>query len=288
VVERTLARLRLGDVPVVDYLDGTGLDPFLSPRPYLHPVRTLAGTVVTDALPADHRWHLGISMALQDVDGWNLWGGPTYVHGRGYVHRDDHGRIVHIGFDELGPEGFTEQLHWLSPAAELLLTEERRVRARVVARGWELEIVTALTNPTERPVRLGSPATNGRPGAGYGGLFWRLPPTRTPDVRTPAGTGEQATHGTPAPWIVWTDADAGFTLAITGVDDATRADPWFVRVGDYPGVGSQLAPRDPLVMPVGETATRGLRALVADGVLGVAVVERWSAEGADQGADQGT
>ena len=27
----------------------------------------------------------------------------------------------------------------------------------------------------DRPVRLGSPATNGREGAGYGGLFWRLP-----------------------------------------------------------------------------------------------------------------
>jgi Methane oxygenase PmoA len=133
----------------------------------------------------------------------------------GYVPRADHGWIAHTGFDELGPEGFTEQLHWLSPAGELLLTEERRVRARLDPRGWQLEIVTALTAPGDRPVRLGSPATNGRPGAGYGGVFWRLPP------------------------------------------------------------------------PGGETATRGLRALVADGVLGDADVEGWFSKGTDQGADQG-
>jgi Family of unknown function (DUF6807) len=43
--ERTLTTLRLGGVPVGAYRDGGGLDPTLSPRPYLHPVRTLAGTV---------------------------------------------------------------------------------------------------------------------------------------------------------------------------------------------------------------------------------------------------
>jgi hypothetical protein len=115
--ERTLARLRLGDVPVADEVDGSDLDPNLSPRPYLHPVRTLGGTVVTDALPADHRWHLGISVALQDVEGWNFWGGRTYVRGQGYVWRGDHGRIEHAGFARLG-DGLA-QLRARCPAALL-------------------------------------------------------------------------------------------------------------------------------------------------------------------------
>lgn len=265
--ERRLARLRLGGVAVADYVDGGGLDPFLSPRPYLHPVRTLGGRAVTDARPADHRWHLGVGVAVADVDGVNLWGGPTYVPGEGYLPRDDHGRIAHTGFAELGDDGFTQRLAWTSPTGHVLLTEERRIRARFVPAGWELELGTVLTNPTERPVRLGSPATRGRPGAGYGGLFWRLPPGRAVDVRTAATAGEQATHGTVAPWLVWTDREAGFTLALTGADDATRADPWFVRVAEYPGVGSQLAARDPLELPPGGALGRGLRALVADGVL---------------------
>ena len=110
-----LARLRLGGVPVADYADGSALDPALVPRPYLHPVRTLGGVVVTDARPPDHPWHLGLGVAVPDVGGANFWGGPTYVCGTGYVAREDHGRIVHTGFDELDDAGFVERLHWLAP-----------------------------------------------------------------------------------------------------------------------------------------------------------------------------
>ncbi len=67
-------------------------------RPYLHPVRTLAGTVVTDHQPLDHVWHLGVGVALQDVDGVNFWGGRTYTRAAGeYVWRPDHGSIVRTG-----------------------------------------------------------------------------------------------------------------------------------------------------------------------------------------------
>jgi hypothetical protein len=274
--ERTLTRLRLDGVPVADYVDGSELDPALSPRPYLHPARTLNGTLVTDALPADHRWHLGISVALQDVEGCNFWGGRTYVRGQGYVQRDDHGRIEHAGFAECDDTGFIERLRWLTPRRQVLLTEDRTLRARLVERGWELEIITTLTNATGQPVRLGSPATNGRAGAGYGGLFWRLPPAREPQVYTATGAGEPAVHNRVAPWLAWADRAAGFTLVFTGADEATRADPWFVRVEDYPGVGSQLAARDPLTLAPGDAATRGLRVLLADGVLDAETAQTWA------------
>jgi hypothetical protein len=274
--ERLLARLRLDGVPVADYVDGSELDPVLSPRPYLHPVRTLRGIVVTDAQPADHRWHLGICVALQDVDGWNFWGGRTYVRGQGYTWRGDHGRIEHAGFGHRGDSGFTEKLHWVTPQGERVLAEHRQVRARLAEWGWELDIVTTLSNATDRPIRLGSPATNGREGAGYGGLFWRLPPAREPLVRTADAAGENAVHNRVAQWLAWSDPVAGCTLVFTGTDSATRADPWFVRVENYPGVGSQLAARDPLTLPTGGAATRGLRALVADGVLGDGAAQAWA------------
>jgi len=275
-VEPILARLRVGGMPVADYVDGGGLDPDLSPRPYLHPVRTLGGTPVTDALPADHRWHLGASVAIQDVDGWNFWGGPTYVRDEGYVARDDHGRVEHAGFTRRDDDGFTERLHWHTPRGEVLLAEHRTVRARPAGPGWELDLVTTLANATDRPLRLGSPATNGRPGAGYGGLFWRLPPAPDPHVYTPAAAGENAVHDAVAPWLAWADPAAGRTLVFTGTDAATRADPWFVRVSDYPGVGSQLAARDPVIIPAGGTLTRGLRTLLADGVLADGAVRAWA------------
>ena len=274
--ERLLARLRLDGMPVADYADGSELDLILSPRPYLHPVRTLGGILVTDAQPADHRWHLGISVALQDVGGWNFWGGRTYVRGQGYVWRDDHGRIEHAGFEQLGDDGFTERLHWLSAHGELLLTERREVKARLAECGWELRLVTVLTNAAARPIRLGSPATNGREGAGYGGLFWRLPPARTPHVYTATASGEHAVHNCTAQWLAWADRTAGFTLVFTAVNQATRDDPWFVRVEDYPGVGSQLAARDSLTLPPGGAATRGLRTLLADGTLDLRAAQAWA------------
>lgn len=276
MADPVLARLRVGGVVVADYVDGAGIDPTLAPRPYLHPVRTLGGTVVTDAGPADHPWHLGITVAVPDVDGWNLWGGPTYLRGEGYVARADHGRIRHVGFTDRGDDGFVETLHWISGRDEVLLVEERRVRARPVEPGWELELGTTLTNATGRPMRLAGPAANGRAGAGYGGLFWRLPPGE-PQVRTSLATGEQAVHGRPAAWLTWTDPARGVALAVAGTDDATRADPWFVRVADYPGIGSQLAGTDPLVLPPGRSTTRGLRALVADGALADDTLRAWAA-----------
>ena len=157
MAERTLARLRLDGRNVAEYVDGSGLEPVLAPRPHLHPVRTLGGRPVTDAGPADHRWHLGLSVALQDVDGCNFWGGPTYLRGRGYTWREDHGWIEHAGFAELGANGFGERLRWLGPGGRPLLTERRRVRARLVEPGWELEISTALTNAAGRALVLGAP-----------------------------------------------------------------------------------------------------------------------------------
>ena len=61
-------------------------------------------------------------------------------------------------------------------------------------------------------------------------------------------------------------------------DAATRADPWFVRVADYPGVGSQLAGHAPVVLAPGAALTRGLRTLVADGVLDDAAAACWAAD----------
>ncbi|SNS26097.1 Methane oxygenase PmoA [Geodermatophilus saharensis] len=274
-----LATLAVGGVPVAEYADGGGLDPVLAPRPHLHPVRTLGGRTVTDAQPADHPWHLGVSVAVPDVGGANLWGGPTYLPEAGYTWREDHGRIEHAGFTAADPAGVDERLRWLVPGGEVVLTERRRLRARPAGPGWELGIGTALTNVSGRALALGSPATNGRAGAGYGGLFWRLPPGGAPSVRTADREGEEAVHGSVAPWLAWRDPGAGFTLALTGTDAATRADPWFVRVRDYPGVGWQLAARRPLVLPPGETVTRGFRALVVDGVLDDAAVADWASAG---------
>jgi len=61
--------LRLGDRRVAEYAWQPSLPETVSPRPFLHPVRTLAGTEVTESMPADHLHHLGVSVAVADVGG---------------------------------------------------------------------------------------------------------------------------------------------------------------------------------------------------------------------------
>jgi len=266
--------LRAGGVEVARYVYRPALQPELSPRPYLHPVRTLGGTLTTAVLPADHRWHLGVSVAIQDVGGRNFWGGRTYVRDQGYVHLDDHGRVRHERWLDRSESMFVEELRWVARDGSTPLVEERTVRASLAPgsdRCWRLDLKYTLRNVTENPLVLGSPATNGRAGGGYGGLFWRAPlPAGPIDVFTAVESGEIAVHGSRARWLAF-GGDAGdpstrYTLIFTA-GHTVREDAWFVRVETYPGVGSALAFEDPVTLAPGERLARRLSVFVADGRL---------------------
>jgi len=256
-------RLAVGDVDVAEYVADPAVDPRDGPRPYLHPVRTLAGVPVTDLLPEDHRWHLGVSVAMQDVNGVNLWGGRTYVRDQGYTWLDDHGRIAHEQWLARAEDGFSERLRWLDPQGGTLLTETRSVAARAVPLGWELCFSYALSAGTE--VTLGSPATNGRPGgAGYGGFFWRAVPGPARTF-TASRAGEESVNGSDEPWVALTGRGP-YTLVFRGLSGDDR---WFVRTGagGYNGVCAALAWEKPLVIRPGAPLERDLTVLVADGEL---------------------
>lgn len=285
---RPLATLSVDGSAVAEYVDGTGTSALDSPRPHLHPVRTASGVVVTDAVPGDHTWHAGAGLAVQDVAGHNLWGGRTYLPGRGYTWRADHGRITHEEWLEAPANGpdvgrGVERLAWRGHDGEPLLTETRTLTWAPDELGWVLGLESTLHNDSGADVPLGSPGSNGRENGGYGGFFWRLPASSDVDVRTPDARGEDAVHGTVAPWLAWSATAAGtaagargegaaepggdVTLVFAGATARTQQDPWFVRVSGYPGVGSSLAWDSPLVVPAGGAVTRAFRVLVADGRL---------------------
>jgi hypothetical protein len=252
--------LRVGGVEVASYVVDPRLDARMGPRPYLHPVRTLGGIEVTAALPDDHPWHLGASLTMADVGGFNLWGGRTFVRGAGYTWLQDHGRIVHTGWLPAAA-GFAEQLSWQDPEGKALLTERRAITAAPAPGGWRLTFAYALSAPAL--TTLGSPATHGRgEGAGYGGFFWRLAPGSA-HAFTEKRDGEEAVNGSAEPWVAVT-VDEAYTLVFEGLAGADR---WFVRTADYPGVCAALAFTNPLTLHAGETLERRLTVLVADGAL---------------------
>ncbi|OXY99577.1 PmoA family protein [Streptomyces diastatochromogenes] len=258
--------LRVAGRPVGRYVTRPELPARLAPRPYLHPVTTPAGTAVTELSPADHAHHLGVGVAVPDVEGYNFWGGRTFVRDQGPTELDNHGAQRHTAFQLRDPDGFVAELRWVAAGAELLRERRTVAATELTDTAWALDFTFSLTNVTPGPLSLGSPATNGRPGAGYGGFFWRARKEESaPDVFTADREGEAEVHGTRADWVAL--AGAGWTLVFAGATEDTRRDPWFVRAAEYPGVGSSLAHTQRLPIPPGETVVRRIVTVVADGRL---------------------
>jgi predicted dehydrogenase len=277
--------------------DGARISPTSSPRPYLHPVSTLAGTTVTDHMPEDHVWHLGVGVAIQDVDGVNFWGGRTYTRDAGaYVWRKDHGRIITVAVENAetasaatqGVHSRTETLSWLAPDGAPLLGERRKWSwAAVGSSSWRLSLDFELTPAGSDPVALGSPGSNGRPQGGYGGFFWRLPAVDEARVWTAIAEGEDAVHGArprpAAPWLAWSgmfrkgkpDGGPATLVFLPRPAGATEPqDPWFVRMAGYPGVGLSLAWEHAAAAGRDNPLRRSVTVLVADGRLSTVDIEQ--------------
>ncbi|WP_406009675.1 PmoA family protein [Streptomyces sp. NBC_00637] len=268
--------LRVAGRPVARYVTRPELPARLSPRPCLHPVTTLAGTAVTELSPADHAHHLGVGVAVPDVEGFNFWGGRTYVRDQGPTELDNHGIQRHGSFQLRDPDGFVEELRWVAAGTELLRERRTVAATELTDTAWALDFTFSLTNITSGPLSIGSPATNGRPGAAYGGFFWRArKEDAAPEVFTAGAEGVASVHGTRADWLALTGrgsspsggAEGGgdWTLVFAGATGTTRRDPWFVRTAEYPGVGSSLASEARLPVPPGETVVRRIVTVVADG-----------------------
>ncbi|MFC9287660.1 PmoA family protein [Streptomyces sp. NPDC057052] len=255
-----------------------------APKPYIHPLRTLAGDVVTDYRPNDHRWHKGLSLTASHLSGANLWGGNSYVHGEGYLALPERvGSMAHAGFDEVTADGdrvvLAERLTWHPHGGELWAEERRRIEVHDVDRAagsWALTWSSAITNRREEPLRFGSPTTAGRERAGYTGLFWRGPRAfRGGRIIGPDGEGP-ALMGTQGPWLALsgehdgTDGHATVVFAHAPENDqsgAAGAHPahWFVRNEPFAGLAPSWAFHDELELAPGDTLTRRYRVVVADG-----------------------
>jgi hypothetical protein len=221
------------------YVFRPGDPPLESPRPYFHPVRTLTGEIVTDCRPGDHPWHKGISWSLPNVGPDNFWGGPTYRRGDGYIQLDNNGTTRHDAFGEVqadaGEARLAERLTWVSAAGATLFTERRLISATALpdGSGWTCAFQSTMRNVSGRPVAIGSPTTEGRDNAGYGGLFWRGPAAFAGGrVLTPDGTGGDEFMGWRGPWLAFA------TPAATLLFRDSPANPgypcqWFVRSTAY-------------------------------------------------------
>jgi hypothetical protein len=243
-------RARWQGIELFGYVYRPGDAQYESPRPYFHPVRTLGGDVVSIFRPHDHLWHKGIALSLPYVGQENFWGGPTFVRDRGYQRLENNGAMVHEFFEELrledGAVTFTESLAWHAQAGARVIEERRHVSADVLAESgaWRLSFATTLNNVSGSTITFGSPTTNGRENAGYGGLFWRGPRSFTGGTVTmPEGSGGDELMGKRAPWVALTgrhdETDCSSTLLMReSPDNFSFPNQWFVRSSMFACIGS--------------------------------------------------
>ncbi|MGW4214762.1 DUF6807 domain-containing protein [Lentzea sp. NPDC004789] len=262
-----------GGVELFRYVHRPSTPAFEGPKPYLHPVRTLAGDVVTAFRPHDHRWHKGVQMTATDVSGENFWGGNTYVRDQGYLALPNVGSMRHEDFTitETGGElRIEELLSWFTESGQHWVDEVRELTVRDVEdEAWTLEFATTLTNLRAEPLVFGSPTTNGRELAGYTGFFWRGPRSFTEGevIAADGGTGQEM-MGKAARWLAFVgqhdEVDRASTLLFVDHPD-NKNTHWFVRSTPFAAVNPSFAFFDTVEVASGEALSLRHRLVVANG-----------------------
>jgi LacI family transcriptional regulator len=189
---------------------GDDVPPGHAPRPFIT-VTTPGGVPVTETRPADHLHHLGVSVTTPDVSGTNFWGGSTYVRDVGPQILGNHGRQI-VEAESIEANRYAATILWRDRDDEPIISEEREIRVDDVDGSTVLVWRSRLT-ALRKGVSIGSSQTNGRPGAFYGGIFWRAP-FGTADVFSKAGEGVAAAHGSTLPWFVRAEGYVGFCPAL--------------------------------------------------------------------------
>ncbi len=211
-----------------------------APRPYAHPVCSLAGDVLTNFRPNDHPWHHALSLTLTSVNGVNFWGGPTHRAADGYVWRDDHGTQLHRAWESLTPERLEQSLDWCELRSGRVLLRERRVlHTSVTENAWTLGWTSELRNVTGREILLGNyHASGGLAGSHYTGLQFRGARElldehgdTTIGIAAEGGlVGEAAVHGAAARWMEWScQHDGSLRRTRIRFEQPDGGVHWFVR-----------------------------------------------------------
>lgn len=279
-LEQGIASLAIGEQPVAIYRFGAGL-----PKPFIHPLATPSGAVVTMASPADHVHHRGLMFALgnvafvgeesQYVVFWGEAGSPERL-----------GHIVHVAGTERVEAGeevpqrvtvhARNQWRRLSDQA-LMLTENRRITlhsppdAPCTMLTWESELVA----PT-RDIILGP--TEGRE-VSYYGLGLRTPKELDGgEIFNANGKqGEQAVLGDDARWCAYvgpSEPRRGFAM-FDHPGNPRHPTGWFVMSAGFGYMTASIVCHEALALPVGRLLRLRYGVCAFDGSPTSTEIETW-------------
>ncbi|WP_221584703.1 PmoA family protein [Microbacterium sp. G2-8] len=265
-----VVRILADDVELAHYELRPDTVQYESPKPYVHPLRTRSGRLVSLFRPHDHVWHKGISLALPNVGPHNFWGGPTYTRRAGwYEQLPNNGAQEHASRLPATDGVYAHALDWRAENGSLVFSEERRLTVSLLDDdAWSLRWETALRNVSGEAIRMGSPTTEGRENAGYGGVFWRGPRSFSGgDVLTADGAGDaEDLRGTRHAWMGFVgqhDGDGATSTVIMA--DLDQTPKWFVRSNIFACLGPAPFFDEEVPVGVGETYAMRYDVVIADG-----------------------
>jgi len=238
--------LRYQDLTLFKYVYESKTPAVESPKPYFHPLKTLAGNEVSLFRPYDHLWHTGLTMTMANLSEENFWGGPTYTReAGGYVQLDNNGCIRHSTWQDISCDDEVhciERLKWITQTGTEWIAEERHIAVREInpeVGYWSLDLSFGLANVSQQSLAFGSPTTEGRPMAGYGSLFWRGPRSFLHGrILGADGLAGPEMMGKSSPWLAFTgwhdgNRDQSTLLFIDQPGNPRYPNKWFVRNDPY-------------------------------------------------------
>jgi hypothetical protein len=141
-----------------------------------------------------------------------------------------------------------------------------------------------MANVSADPVVFASPTTEGRPAAGYGGLFWRGPRSFTGGrVILPDAVGGDELMGRRAPWLAFAgqhdgQPDCWSTLVFTDSSaNFSYPSQWFVRSTPFAAVCPAPFFAETYTLPAGAALTLRHDVVIADGEHAAAACARLAA-----------
>lgn len=282
--------LAYGDQTLFTYVYESRTQVRESPKPYFHPLKTLAGNEVSLFRPYDHLWHTGLAMTSANLSGQNFWGGPTYTReAAGYVQLENNGRIQHTDWLELHCDDEVrciESLKWITQSGTTWIDEERYIAVREInaeAGYWCLDLSFHLLNVSQQPLEFGSPTTEGRSLAGYGSLFWRGPRSFLHGrILAADGLEGQDIMGQQSPWLAfsgWHDGnrEQSTLLFIDKPGNPRYPNKWFVRNDPYACVSCSFMFDEYYTLQPNEALKLSYRVVIGNGAWSRSQIEQYLA-----------
>jgi len=202
--------IEIGGKPFSDFYFGPD-----APKPYLHPLRSADGRIVTRRFPMEEnvpgetttdKHHRGVWLGYSSVNGFDFWQNEFSYNNKLA------GKVVAVNVKTI-KDGFTGTFHWLSPPGQAMLEETRTMTFSGDARLRIVDVEIALKALIDTKfgdskdgafcVRLAEPLTEKN-----GGII----------TNSASGRGMKETWGKPAEWVDYSGVLDGEKLGVALFD----------------------------------------------------------------------